>query len=343
MRSAPAHNRPVRDPSHHGELLVEPRTPFRLDLTAWALRRRSHNIVDRWDGRLYRRAVIVGDQAMALGVTQGGPVLAPRLTATLAGVHVDAPAEASARAELDRVLGLSVDLSGFAAMADADPQLDQLARDLRGLRPPRFPTVFEALVNGIACQQLSLDVGIHLLNRLTAAHGRPVPEDHDGLRAFPGPADLASVEPDQLKAMGFSLAKSRAIVETAASIVDGDLDLESLQILDDVAAVELLTGLHGVGRWTAEYVMLRGLGRLHVFPGDDVGARNKLQHYFSIETPLDYERIGRLVARWRPYAGMVYFHLLLNSLAESGFVARDMNEREPRVANAPASDKEPQE
>jgi len=84
--------------------------------------------------------------------------------------------------------------------------------------------------------------------------------------------------------------------------------------------LERLTGLYGVGRWSAEYVMLRGLGRLHVFPGDDVGARNKLRSLLDFEGSLDYEGVGRLLARWRPYAGVVYFHLLLDSLAEAGLV-----------------------
>jgi hypothetical protein len=103
----------------------------------------------------------------------------------------------------------------------------------------------------------------------------------------------------------------------------GDLDLEELQRLEAGAAIERLTSLRGIGRWTAEYVLLRGLGRLHVFPGDDVGAHNKLRRWFAIETPLDYEAVGRLVARWHPYAGVVYFHLLLDSLSRArGHVAR---------------------
>jgi DNA-3-methyladenine glycosylase II len=61
--------------------------------------------------------------------------------------------------------------------------------------------------------------------------------------------------------------------------------------------------------------MLRGLGRLHVFPGDDVGAHNKLRRFFGIDTELDYDSVHRLVAPWHPYAGVVYFHLLLDSLA----------------------------
>ena len=92
---------------------------------------------------------------------------------------------------------------------------------MRGLRPPRFPTVFEALVNGVACQQLSLAVGIHLLNRLTADRGRPLCDDLHGPRAFPGPEELAPLEPDELKRHGFSTTKARTIVETARAIVAG--------------------------------------------------------------------------------------------------------------------------
>ncbi|MGH2973903.1 MAG: DNA-3-methyladenine glycosylase family protein [Solirubrobacterales bacterium] len=221
---------------------------------------------------------------------------------------------------LNGLLGLDVDLSGFAGMAAPDPLLGPLAARMRGLRPPRFPTVFEALVNGVACQQLSLDVGIHLLNRLTAERGRSVPEDPDGMRGFPGPEELASAQADEIKRLGFSRAKASTIVEAARAIAAGDLDLEGLEQLEDAVAIERLTDLRGIGRWTAEYVLLRGLGRLHVFPGDDVGAHNKLRRLFDIDIDLDYDAVKRLVGRWFPYAGVVYFHLLLDSLSESGVV-----------------------
>jgi DNA-3-methyladenine glycosylase II len=300
------------------QLQIGPRGPFRLDLTAWALRRRPHNAVDRWDTGTYERVVSLDGTPDALSVTQVAGPEAPRLSVVLAGGRVDQPAEALARSALDRLLGLSVDLSPFAAMAAPDPLLGPLAARLRGLKPPRFPTVFEALVNGVACQQLSLAVGIHLLNRLAADRGRAVSASPEGPRAFPDPEDLASLQPDDLKRHGFSSTKARTIIETARAIVAGGLDLEALQQLEDGAAIERLTSLRGVGRWTAEYVLLRGLGRLHVFPGDDVGAHNKLRQLFGIDTPLDHEAVGRLVARWHPYAGVAYFHLLLDSLSRAG-------------------------
>ncbi|MEX2121481.1 MAG: hypothetical protein WD847_17970 [Pirellulales bacterium] len=66
--------------------------------------------------------------------------------------------------------------------------------------------------------------------------------------------------------------------------------------------------------------MLRGFGRAHVFPGDDVGARNNLQHWLRLSKPLDYEGVRRVLSRWGSYSGLVYFHLLLDRLAEAGHV-----------------------
>jgi DNA-3-methyladenine glycosylase II len=312
---------PARAQAFQGqELLIEPCAPFRLDLTAWALRRRPHNAIDRWDASTYQRVVDVDGGPVALSVAQRDALAAPGLSVLLTGGPTDQGIELLARATLERLLGLSVDLTAFAAIAERDPLLGPLARRMRGLKPPRFPSVFEALVNGVACQQLSLAVGIHLLNRLTAAHGRPVIQDPAGPRAFPGPDQLAGLQPDELKRHGFSATKARTIVETARAIVAGELDLESLEQLDDAAAIERLTSLRGIGRWTAEYVLLRGLGRLQIFPGDDIGAHNKLKRFFDIDTPLDYDSVKQLVARWHPYAGMVYFHLLLESLSDTGLV-----------------------
>ena len=79
-----------------------------------------------------------------------------------------------------------------------------------------------------------------------------------------------------------------------------------------------LTQLRGVGRWIAEYAVLRGFGRLQVFPGDDVGAQKRLAHWLGRSRPLDYAGVARAVAPWQPYAGFVYFHLLLHGSSLAG-------------------------
>jgi DNA-3-methyladenine glycosylase II len=302
------------------EFQIEPSGLFRLDLTAWALRRNARNSVDRWSTATYERALSLAGGSVALAVTQVAGPDRPRLSVVVSGRQIDQPTEEFVRRTLDRLFGLSIDVSPFAAMAAPDPLLGPLAARMRGLKPPRFPTVFEALINGIACQQLSLAVGIELLNRLAADRGKAVSDRPDSPPSFPDPEQLAPLQTDDIKRHGFSTTKARTIIDVAQAVVADRLDLEALQGLEDGAVMERLTRLRGVGRWTAEYVLLRGLGRLHIFPGDDVGAHNKLRHLFGTDTALDYDAVHRLVARWHPYAGVVYFHLLLDSLSQAGLV-----------------------
>ena len=295
--------------------------PFRLDLTVRALRRRSINETDRWDGDAYRRTIHVGETPVGLVVTQVGLPEAPKLSVRVSGDTHHARAEAAARRVLRHVLGLELDLTAFYAVAAAEPPLDELADRFRGMRPPRFPSVFEALLNGVACQQISLQAGLTLLNRLVAAFGEAPDPPQAGGPAFPRPQALAGVGSRSLPALGFSRAKSRAIGEIAAAASAGGFKYEVLANLDDAAACARLKELRGVGRWTAEYVLLRGCGRLNVFPGDDVGARNNLQKWLKRKRPLDYESTKKFVQRWQPYAGLVYLHLLLKSIDDRTVIA----------------------
>jgi DNA-3-methyladenine glycosylase II len=217
------------------------------------------------------------------------------------------------------VLGLEVDLTPFYLLAERDARLSALVDRFRGMRPPRFPTIFEALVNAIACQQLSLQVGLILLNRLAARYGQSSSLPEAG-PAFPRPADLASATPKSLRSLGFSRSKGFAIIELGSAVARRDIDLNMFERLDDVSVQEELENLRGIGRWTAEYVLLRGFGRLNVFPGDDVGARNNLRRWLRLRNPLDYERTKVILQRWQPYGGLVYLHLLLDGLLESGAI-----------------------
>ncbi len=212
-------------------------------------------------------------------------------------------------------MALGADLSGFYALARREPGLAELAAKFKGVRPPRFPTIFEALANAIACQQLSLTVGIHLLNRLAARYG-PRLATGTGAPGFPTPEALAGADPHELRPLGFSRAKAQALVGLAQRAVAGSVDLGALQLMDDGAAVAALSRLPGIGRWSAEYTLLRGLGRWHVLPGDDVGARNNLRRRFGLVAGAGYDEVKQLSQRWAPYGGLVYFHLLLESLGD---------------------------
>lgn len=292
--------------------------PFRLDFTVWALRRRSRNNIDRWDGTTYRRVVVIGRRVTELAIRQSGSSAVPRVTVAATPPLLTPADRREARSIVDRLLGLQVDLSGWYRLAHRDRRLAELAARFRGLKPPQFPTVFEALVNGFACQQLSLVVGLELLNRLAAVCDVTRRTGEGAHYAFPAPHDVARVSPTRYHAIGFSGQKTRALLMLARGITRGEVDVERLACVSDEEAATRLRELRGVGRWTAEYVLLRGLGRLHVFPGDDVGAQKSLATWLGRPGPLDYDGVSSALEKWRPYAGMIYFHLLLDGLAQAG-------------------------
>jgi DNA-3-methyladenine glycosylase II len=300
---------------------VKPAPPFRLDLTVWVLRRRPHNLIDCWDGCTYRRVLVVQGQAVAVAVSQTGSAEAPRLLVEAGHTQAEGELTAALTPLLDMMLGLNADLSAFYGLARGDTQLGPLVARFRGFKPPQFPSIFEALVNAIACQQLSLTLGIHLLNRLATTYGTVFRGEGEPRYAFPRAGDLAGLEPAALRALGFSRSKGQAIIAVAGGLTRGNLDLENLRKMAAAEAGRRLQALQGIGRWSAEYVLLRGLGQWSVFPGDDVGARRHLEKWLRPDEPLNYAGVRRLLARWQPYGGLIYFHLLLRGLAEHGLLS----------------------
>ncbi len=292
----------------------------------WVLRRRALNQIDRWDGSSYKRSMLVTSTPVEVTVTQIGSPESGRLHVHVTKARISRHERAAIQRALRRLLGLDRDLTPFYVSADKDPLLSVLASRFRGMKPPRFLSVFETMLNAIACQQISLEAGLTLINRLVATFGRRPGDGSAGGPTFPAPEDIARGELSSMRALGFSHHKGLAILDLATFLVREPAKLENLSTLDDQAACEMLLGLRGVGRWSAEYALLRGLGRIHVFPGDDVGARNNLQKWLGIQRTLDYDGTKRVANRWHPYAGLVYMHLLLKGLADRGLLGTVLSE-----------------
>ena len=236
------------------------------------------------------------------------------------GAELSGDCTVHARQVLERTLGLRADLRGFYRLAGRDARLQALAQRFRGMRPPCFPTVFEAVMNAIACQQLSLTVGIHLLNRLTQRYGPAISAPGRGLPGFPTSQRLANADPSALHELGFSRAKASAVTALAQQMATGSLDLEALRGAGDGRALAVLAGLTGVGRWSAEYTLLRGARPVPRAPRRRRRARNNLRRRFGLAGEGGNDAVAELSRAWWPYAGLVYFQLLLDTLAAGGLL-----------------------
>jgi DNA-3-methyladenine glycosylase II len=148
-------------------------------------------------------------------------------------------------------------------------------------------------------------------------------DNHATAIAFPGPEHLANASEEQLRELGWSRQKAQAVLDLAHLLVEEPGTFARVEDMSNEEVCRLLLPLRGVGRWTAEYVLLRGLGRIDVLPGDDVGAQKNLQRLLSLAQRPTYEQVKALTARWHPYAGFVYFHLLLRTLENKGVLSQD--------------------
>jgi len=293
-------------------------------MTVWALRRRAHNIVDRFDVGVWRRILMIGRSPVAVAVRQTRRGSRPEIEVRVRAARPQA-VKAEVAAIVTRMLGLERDLSDFYRLARGDARIRELADRLRGMKPVLYATVFEAFANAVACQLVSLSAGMHVLNRLTETCG--IPGEVDGatapMRSFPAASAVARLNPDALRALGLSRQKGEYLIGLARLAIDRkDRDFASIEALGDDDAVARLSTIRGVGRWTAEYVMLRGFGRINIFPGDDVGGRNKLFEWLGEHGEPTYDGVRQMLERWHPYAGLIYLHLVVNGLADDGHFAQ---------------------
>lgn len=295
--------------------------PFRLDLTVWVLRRRDTNRIDSWDGKTYRRAMILDSQIVLASVEQRGSAAQPQLGVTLVCENPSARIRLAAQSALISMFGLNIDLSGFYAMAQADTHLSPVVKRFRGVKPTRFLTLFESIANAIVLQQLSVNAGISILNRLAESYGVSCDYGQNACYLFPEARSIAGLRVEEIKRVGVSANKARALVEGAQRIMERSLSFDDFEKMDNEPAFNELVKFRGIGRWSADYVLLRGLGRLDVFPRGDSGARASLDRWLRPDGKLSDPELEDIMSGWREYAGLIYFHLLLRGLAEKGFIA----------------------
>jgi DNA-3-methyladenine glycosylase II len=287
--------------------------PYRLDLTVSVLRRLSTNVVDvlTSDGQ-YVRALGGSGEPVIARVTQ---VHAEALAFTLDG---DDREHARSLALVRRILGVDRDQTHFDRAAAGIAWLKPLAERMRGVKPPRYPTLWEACVNAIVFQQISLLAASAIMRRLIIALGRSVDSEGVALYTFPTVESVRGAEDDLLHAAGLSLGKAAALRRAADAVATGALDEAVLEQRASTDAAALLCGIKGIGPWTATVILLRGLGRLDVFPMNDTSVARNLA-VVSGAAPIDIE--GALHAL-SPQQGMLYYHLLLARLEALGDVGR---------------------
>ena len=264
--------------------------------------RDPEGLTERSEGNRILKALHTGDGPAVLEIT---------LEKEGAWVRVHAAAKlgreamAFLHAAALRMLGLVNEVTPF------ETRHAGLAARRRGLRLPGLPTGFDALAWGIIGQQINIKFAGSLRRELIEIAGERVGD----MRAHPTPERVANIDVATLHARRYARSKAGYLIDAAAAIARGDLDVEALHLGSAIAAERKLTAQRGIGLWTARYVLLR-VGFADAAPIGDSALATGLQKLHRLEARPGPEEATRLMAAFAPYRSLATMHLW-NSLKDT--------------------------
>jgi DNA-3-methyladenine glycosylase II len=205
-----------------------------------------------------------------------------------------------------------LDLTPFYRQVATHPLLRRIVQRLEGLKPIRPPSLFEMAVTAVTEQQISMAAAYHIRWRVVDTFGDRPPGAPEDVRlvAFPTPERLAEATLEELQSCGLSGRKAEYIKDLATAIADGRLDLEKLKELPDEEARAFITEWRGFGPWSADYILVRGLGRPDCVPADDLGVQTVVGEYLGGGSRMTAGQVRDALAPFEPYRGLTAFYLL---------------------------------
>ena len=281
---------------------ITPVAPFDFELTAGYLtyfqgRYATDSLVDG----VYRRLLDLDGQLVLASVSSLGSLEKPELSVELQGEGLTSDNVEVATDKVAWILGVGQELEPFYASAQGDPAMAAITQRFYGLHMPHTASVFEALVLAVLGQQIATNVARIIRTLLIETYGPRQTIDGETYYAFPRPETLAALRVEDLRGMKLSQRKAEYVHGIACTALDDPEFIEGLHHLDDEAVVRQITSLRGVGNWTAQWLLIRALGRPDALPLGDLALRRVVSRLYFQDEPLNDTEVEEFCRRWSPY------------------------------------------
>ena len=281
---------------------IKPVAPFNFELTAgYHTYFQSRYGTDTMEDGVYRRLLDLDDKLVLASVRSIGTLDAPELVLELQGPELSPDDVESATDRVSWLLGVDQGLAPFYELARADQAMAGLVEQFYGLHLPHTASVFEALVLAVLGQQISTSVARIIRTLLIETFGPSAEFDGETYYAFPRPASIWASSPAELHTMKLTQRKSEYVHGLAGSALDPEMGLERLEELTDREIVEKLVALRGVGMWTAQWALIRAVGRPDALPLGDLALRRVVSRLFMDGEDVNDAKVEEIAQRWSPY------------------------------------------
>jgi DNA-3-methyladenine glycosylase II len=261
---------------------------------------------------IFSQVLCLDDCLVLTQVASSGTVTEPKLQVELkANQPITDQTKRAAQTALTYIFSLNFDLAAFYRQTQSDPVMKRVTAELCGFRFPTTPTAFEGLVDAIVEQQISIKVARTIQERLALKFGDHLDIAGERYSAFPTPQNIASASIASIQGCGLSMRKAEYIYGAAKLITEGNLDLEGMKQQPNAEElVAKLDAVKGIGVWTAELTILRGMQRYDVLPADDFGIRRVISTYYCGGNPIKAAQAREIAKLWGKYGGLAAFYLM---------------------------------
>ena len=245
---------------------------------------------------------------------------------------LDNPAGASAanvKAKLEQILSLDVDGFGFEQIARLDPVIADLAMQLPGIRPVLIPSPYEAAARAIIGHRLFVRQAAALCSRIAFEHGVSLKKADGVAHIFPAPGRLAELTPVQ----GLADRKVNQLRALGSFAIAGGLDSALLRTMRREAALTYLQRLPGIGPFSAELILLRGIGDPDAFPMEEKRFQRAMSKAYQLGDDPSPETLQKIASQWQPYRSWVGL-LLRNCESGAAINANRHSQRSVRICRA---------
>ena len=289
--------------------------PFSFELSSEIFAKGDRQIRNCENGRFWQ-VIRANDKLILATVEAAGTVDKPELCAELkSNAKITAEDKKKAEAAVNTIFSLDLDLNPFYETVKNDQVMVALTRKLWGLKTPTTSTVFEALVDAIVEQQISMKVATSIERKIVKNFGDVLDLEGTVYYAYPTPQRLSVVSVEELRQCGLSFRKCEYIKGASTLIADGQLDLEKLRSYESSEQiVRELDEIRGIGVWTAEFTMLRGMQRLEALPADDLGLRRDISRYYRDGKVIKSAEARRIAEGWGNWKGLAAYYLVIASM-----------------------------
>jgi DNA-3-methyladenine glycosylase II len=224
---------------------------------------------------------------------------------------------AAVRGQVERILSLDVDGSGFAAVGERDPVVGEIQRRYPGLRPVGFWSPYEAAAWTIIGHRIRITQAAAIKARMAEQLGEPVSFGEQTVHAFPSPQRLAGLE----EFGGLAGRKPEWLRSVAQAALDGQLDTARLRAMPHEEAMADLKKLPGIGDFSAGLILLRGASDPDAVPGQEPRLARAVSLAYDLPGPATPDQVRKISESWRPYRTWVTLLLRVQLEDETGEIS----------------------